>query len=184
MVGMCSTCKHVSVFSREFWPLVLHFSLLFPSSCIFPYSVFSFRVCLSFELPYYVLRFLVSPSHFFFFSDSSMVDYFAIRVDFPSIAFFFFHLGSLLESLKGEHLEKVNSFVGKDCPYTFVLSSLFPLVSHSTKVAKLLRMSEVRSSDLETGLSSFDDCVVLEVTSIYAPYKAWNISCSLTGKDK
>ena len=65
------------------------------------------------------------------------------------------------------------------CPFFFISFSL-----HSAKVAKLLRMSEVRSSDLETGLSSFDDCVVLEATSIYAPYKAWNISCSLTGKDK
>ena len=51
-------------------------------------------------------------------------------------------------------------------------------------MARSLKMSEVRSSDLEMGLSSFDDCVVLKATFISTPYKAWNISCSLTGKDK
>ena len=55
-----------------------------------------------------------------------MVDYSVIRANFPSIAFFFAHLGSLLKSVEGEHLEKVSSFIGKDCLYTFVLSSLFP----------------------------------------------------------
>ena len=100
-----------------------------------------------------------------------MVDYSAIRVDCPSITFFFAHLGSLLESIEGEHLEMINSFVRKDCPYTSVLSSLFPLVSRSAEVARLLRMSEVRSSDLETGLSSSDDRVVLKATSVSTPYK-------------
>ena len=45
-------------------------------------------------------------------------------------------------------------------------------------------MFEVRSSDLETGLSSFDDCVILEATSPSTPYKAWTSSCSLSRKDK
>ena len=61
--------------------------------------------------------------------------------------------------------------VGEDCPYTFVLSSLFPLVSHSAEVTKLLKMSEVRSSDLKTGLSSSDDCVISEATSVSTPLK-------------
>nr|POF23092.1 hypothetical protein CFP56_54306 [Quercus suber] len=78
-----------------------------------------------------------------------MVDYFAIRADSPSIAFFFAHL-----------------------------------VSHSAEVARLLRMFEVRSRNLETGLSSSDDCVVLGATSVSTPYKAWNVSCSLSEKDK
>ena len=60
---------------------------------------------------------------------------------------------------------RVNSFVREDCPYTFVLSSLFPLVSHSAKVARLLKMSEVRSNDLEMGLSSSNDHVVSGATS-------------------
>ena len=45
-------------------------------------------------------------------------------------------------------------------------------------------MFEVRSSDLEMGLSSSDDRVILEATSISTPYKAWNILCSLIGKDE
>ena len=169
---MYSTCEHVSAFPLEFWPLVLHFSLLFRFFCIFPYSVFCSRVCLSSEFPFSVLRFLVSPLRFFFFSDSSMVDYSAIKADCPLIAFFFTHLGSLLESVEGECLERVNTFVRKDCPYPFVLSSLFPLVSHSAEVARLLRMSEVRSSDLEMGLSSSDERVVSKATSVSTPYKA------------
>ena len=74
--------------------------------------------------------------------------------------------------------------MGEDYPHNFVLSSLFPLVSHSTKVARSLKMSEVKSSELETGLSSSDDHVISKVTSLYTLYKAWNISCSLTGKDE
>ena len=42
----------------------------------------------------------------------------------------------------------------------------------------------MRSSDLETGLSSSDDHVISEATSVSSPYKAWTISCSLTGKDE
>ena len=44
-------------------------------------------------------------------------------------------------------------------------------------------MYKVRSSDLEIGLSSSDDRVISEATSISTPYKAWNIPCSLMGKD-
>ena len=41
---------------------------------------------------------------------------------------------------------------GGDCPHNFVLSSLFPMVSHSARVARSLKMfKEVRSSELETG---------------------------------
>ena len=108
-----------------------------------------------------------------------MVDYSAVRVNCPSIAFFFPHLGSLLEFVEGECLERISSFVGEDYPYTSILSSLFPLVSHSVEVARLLKMSKVRSSDLEMGLSSSDDRVVSKATSVSTPYKAWKISCSL-----
>ena len=113
-----------------------------------------------------------------------MVDYSSVRVDCPSVAFIFARLGCLLEALEGKCLKWVSFFVGEDYPHNFVLSSLFPLVSHSTKVARSLKMSEVKSSELETGLSSSDDHVISEVTSLYTLYKAWNISCSLTGKDE
>ena len=70
-------------------------------------------------------------------------------------------------------LDWVSLFMREDCPYELVLSSLFHLVSHSTKVARSLKMSEVWSSDLETGLSLSDDRVILEATSPSTPYKAW-----------
>ena len=96
----------------------------------------------------------------------------------------FYFLGILLKSIEGDCLERISFFVGEDYPYTSVDSSLFPLVSHSTGVARLLKISKVRSSDLETGLSSSDDRMVSEATSVSTLYKAWNVSCSLTGKDE
>ena len=149
-------------------------------------SLFSFysRVCLSFKLPFSVLRSLVSSSCSCFFSCSSMVDYSFVRVDCPSITLLFACLGCLLEFVKGECLKWVSLFVGEDCPYKFVLFSLFPLVSHSAKVARSLKMSKARFSDLETRLSSSDDRVISKTTSPSTPYKAWTISCSLMGKDE
>ena len=67
---MRSSCEHIFVFPYVFWPLVLHFSLLFP-----------FLSC--------------------FFFGSSVVDYSAVMVACPSIAFFFAHLGCLLKSVEG-----------------------------------------------------------------------------------
>ena len=95
-----------------------------------------------------------------------MVNYFVVRVACPSLAFLFSHLGCLLESIEGGCLERVSFFVGVDYPYTFVLFLLFPLVSCSAGVATLLKMSEVRSSDLEMGLSSPNDRMISEATSI------------------
>ncbi|XP_075645351.1 uncharacterized protein LOC142616363 [Castanea sativa] len=58
-------------------------------------------------------------------------------------------------------------------------------VSCFAKVARFLKMSgEVRSSELEIGLSSSDDHEVPKVTSPSTPYKAWNIPCALSGKDE
>ena len=90
----------------------------------------------------------------------------------------------MLKAIEGECLKWVSLFVGEDCPHNFVLSSLFPLVSHFARVVRSLKMFEVRSSELEMWLSSSDDCVIFEVTSPSTPYKAWNISYSLTGKDE
>ena len=101
-----------------------------------------------------------------------MVDYFAVRVICHSISFFFAHLGSLLESVEGESLERISFFVGEDYLYTTILSSLFPLVSHSAKVARSLKMSKVRYSDLEMRLSLSNDRVVSYSTSVSIPYKA------------
>ena len=70
-----------------------------------------------------------------------MVGYSSVRVDCPSVAFLFAHLGCLLEVVEGECLKWVSFLVGEDFLYRFFLSSIFPLVSHSTRVARLLKMS-------------------------------------------
>ena len=102
-----------------------------------------------------------------------MVDYSSVRVDCPSVVFLFAHLGCLLEFVEGECLKWVSFFVGEDYPYRFVISSLFPLVSCSARVARFLKMSrEVMSNELEMGLSSSDDREIPEVTFPSTPYKA------------
>ena len=45
-------CGHVSVFPRVFWPLVFHFSLLFPFLCIFFLFSFRSRVLFFFQAPF------------------------------------------------------------------------------------------------------------------------------------
>ena len=168
---------HVLVFYFAFFPLVPFTSYSF-------HFQLAFYVCLSFKFSFSVLHFLLSSSFSFLFSCSSMVDYSSIRVDCPLIAFLFARLCCLLEAIDGECLKWVSLFMGEDFPNKFVLSSLFPLVSHFAKVAGSLKMSKVRSSDLDTGLSSFDDRMIPEVTSPSTLYKAWNIPCALSGKDE
>jgi len=148
------------------------FSLLF--SYFYIFSLFSFppRVCCSFKLPFSVLHSLVSSAHSCFFPCSSMVDYSSVRLDCPSIAFLFACLGCLLGSMEEGCLDWVGLFMREDFPYEPVLTLLFPLVSRSAKVARSLKLSEVRSSDLETGLSSTDDRVISKATSPSTPYKA------------
>ena len=99
-------------------------------------------------------------------------------------SFLFFSFRLFTRVCRGECLERVSFFIGADCSYTSVLSLLFPLVSRSARVARLLKMSKVRSSDLETGLSSSDDYVILEATSVSTPYKAWTNLCSFTRMDE
>ena len=114
-----------------------------------------------------------------------MVDYSFVRVDCPSISFLFARLGCLLEIVEGKCLKRVSLFVGEDCLYRFTLSSLFPLASCSARVARSLKMSgEVRSSELEMGLSLSDNHKIPEVTSPSTPYKAWDIQCALLEKDE
>ena len=180
-VKMCLTCRLFLVFLCTFWPFISHFPLLFP----FLHNLFlfswHFRDFLFFELSFSVLHFLVSSSCSSFFFCSSMVDYSFVKVDCPSVSFPFARLGCLLDIVEGKHLKRVSLFMGEDCPYRFVLSSSFPLVSCSTKVARFLKMSrEVKSSELETGLSSSDEREVPVVTSPFIPYKAWNILCTLS----
>ena len=64
--------------------------------------------------------------------------------------------------------------MGRDYPYRALLLFLFPLIHHSIGVAQTLIMfgEEVRSSELETGLSSSEDYGALEVTSPSTSHKA------------
>ena len=92
-----------------------------------------------------------------------MVDYSVVRSDCPSISFFFARLSSLLEVIGSQH-PKVGLFVGGDCSFKFFFHFLFPLVHRSVWFAQPLIMSrkgEVRSSELKTSLSSFEDCKTL-----------------------
>ena len=87
-----------------------------------------------------------------------MEDYSLVRVDCPSISFLFARLGRLLEVVEVECLKGVSLFVGEDCSYRFVLSSLFPLVFCSARVVGSLKLSgEVSFSELEMRLSSSDN---------------------------
>ena len=63
---------------------------------------------------------------------------------------------------------------------------LFPLVHHSIGDAQTLTMSgeEVRSSELETSLFSFEDSRALEVTSPSTLHRAWGVCCALKEKDE
>ena len=184
-VKMCLTCRLFSVFLHRFWLVILHFSLIFPFLCNHSLFIWCFRVSLFFKLFLSVLCFLVSSLCSSLFFCSSMVDYSFVRVDCSLVSILFATLGCLLEIVEGEHLNGVSLFVGEDCPYRLVISSLFPLVSHFVRVARFLKIfGEVRSSELETGLSSSNDHEVLEVTSPSIPYRAWNISCALSGKDE
>ena len=101
-----------------------------------------------------------------------MVDYFEIRRTSPSIAFFFAHLGALLDSssdhlgvlldYSSDHRPQIRDFVLGDSTIGLVLGNLYPLLCQSLawfkSMHEVLRRenmgSEVRSSDLETGLSS------------------------------
>ena len=150
-VKMHSMCRRFLIFPHVLWPLILHFSLMFPFFCVLCLFSLHPRVCLSFKLPFFVLRSLVSSSRSYFFSCSSIVDYSVVSVDCSSIAFPFTCLGCLLESVEGKCLKWVSLFVREDYPYKPILSSLSPLVSGSAKVARSLKKFKVRSSDLEMG---------------------------------
>ena len=113
-----------------------------------------------------------------------MVDYSLVRLDCPSMSFFFVRLCGLLQ-FACRKCPLVGFFVGTNCPFKFLLLFLFLLVYHSIGFAQTLIMfgkEEVRTSELEMGLSSFEDCGVPEVSSPFIPFKAWCIRCTLREK--
>ena len=114
-----------------------------------------------------------------------MVYYSSVRLDCPSVSFFFARLCGFLGFIGRKH-PRVGLFIVKSCPYRSIMLFLFPLVYCSVGIAQSFTMSEggeVRSSELETGLPSSVDRGVLKVISPSTPHKAWGKCCSLKEKD-
>ena len=109
-----------------------------------------------------------------------------VRLDCPPISFFFVRLSSLLELWVDNAPRLGFSWVeiillGLSCV------SFFPLVHHFVWFTQPLIMfgeGEVRSSELEIGLSSSKDRKALKVTSPLTPYKAWDVCYVLKMKDE
>ena len=77
-----------------------------------------------------------------------------VRIACPSVSFFFAHLGAAL-GVSGDFLPLVGDFVFVGCGLSAALEELSPILSQSIAWFKgeTKRMLEVRSSELETGLS-------------------------------
>lgn len=111
-------------------------SMLFP---LFFYCCIIFCGCLislehSSSSPIFLL-FLLSPFlNLPSFLHLFMVDFSLVRTSCPSISFFLSCLCGLLKSVGRKRLG-VGLFVGRDCPYRFVLLFLIPLVYHLAGVA-------------------------------------------------
>ena len=78
-----------------------------------------------------------------------------VRVICPSMSFFFARLGVAL-GVSGDFLPLVGDFVFAGCGLSVVIGELSPILGQSLAWFKgeTRRMAEVRSSELETGLSS------------------------------
>ena len=170
------------------------YSMFFPSFSFHFYSIFLLSslcfICLESyflpELSSFLFCFLVSFLCSLLCTSTFLVDYSSVRSDCPSVSFFFARLCGLLEAV-GRRRPKVGLFIGRDYPFRFFLFFLFPLVHRSIGITQTMAMSregEVRSSKLETGLSSSEDRRALEVTSPSTPHKAWGIHCALKVKDE
>lgn len=202
----CFVCSEAHV--RLGWSRHVSFFFDFPAHDLpfIPYFslslfLFSFLFCFLFflcgisstrsSLPYRTLFLTVNSSSISgkSFAPSSfhsfMVGYSLVRRDCPFISFIFTCLCGLLEFV-GRQRPGVRLFVGRDCPYRFVLLFLFPLVHCSVGIAQTLIMfgEEIRWSELETGLSSSKNRGVLEVLPSSTPHKAWRICCSLKEMDE
>ena len=92
-----------------------------------------------------------------------MVENSEVRQRCPSVSFFFTRLGAYLGSFSS-HCPPIEGFVSRDSSLGLVLVDLYPLLHQSLNwfkemVGEREVVSEVRSSELEMGLSSSDDPV-------------------------
>ena len=86
-----------------------------------------------------------------------MVNASEVRVACPSVSFFFARLGAAL-GVSGDFFLLVRDFIFEGCGLSVVLGELSPILGQSLAwfEGETKRMSEVRSSELETRLSSSD----------------------------
>ena len=81
-----------------------------------------------------------------------------VRAACPSVSFFFARLGAAL-GVSGNFLPLVGDFIFVGCGLSLVIGELSPILGQSLAwfEGETRRMAEVRSSELETGLSSSGD---------------------------
>ena len=81
-----------------------------------------------------------------------------VRVICPSVSFFFARLGAAL-GVSSDFLPLVGDFVFAGCSLSLVIGELSPILGQSLAwfEGETRRVAEVRSSELETGLSSSGD---------------------------
>ena len=98
-----------------------------------------------------------------------MVSGFEVRAACPSVSFFFTRLGAAL-GVSGDFLPLVGDFIFVGCGLSLVIGELSPILGQSLAwfEGETRRMAEVRSSELETGLSSSGDPEGGDI-AIYAP---------------
>ena len=154
----------VSLLSKlEFLSLRLWGTIFFP----FPSSFYS-NICLPFL---FCLRMEIRTLFLFGF----MFENSEVRQHCPSFSFLFARLGASLGSFY-THCPPIEGFVSRDNSLGFVLADLFPLLHQSVNWSEKLVsgrgvMSEVRSSELETGLSSSDDPIEAEVDTAASSWR-------------
>ena len=102
-----------------------------------------------------------------------MVNSSEVRVACPSVSFFFARLGASLGASYA-FLPLVGNFVFEGSSLGVVLGDLFPLLCRSIDwfeglVSERVAIFEVKSSELEIGLSSSDDPVEMGMILLFLP---------------
>ena len=100
-----------------------------------------------------------------------MVDGSKVKVAYPSVSFFFAHLGAAL-GVFGDFFPLVGDFFFVGCGLNMVLGELSPILGQSIAwfEGETKRMLEVRSSELKIGLSSSDGPVEEADTAASTPH--------------
>ena len=108
-----------------------------------------------------------------------------VRVVCPTVSFFFAHLGAAL-GVSGDFLPLVGDFIFAGCGLSLVIGELSPILGQSIAWFKgeTRRMSEIRSSELETRLSSSNDPEVSDIAiSVPRVVKAFHALEEVCGLD-